>query len=286
LTPKSRTSTSEFEKPKGKRARLLEFIRNRFLAGVIVITPIAIVVFSILFMFRQIDHVLGEHIQAPISYVLSQWDVTAKFAETLAQPISIALSTLIIIAIIVFIGAISRFLLVRRLIGIGESIISRVPLIRFFYQTPKEVIKIFTEQKNSVKRVVMVQYPKENTWAMAYVTGEMLHGPDQKRMVTVFIPTTPNPTSGFMLMYPAEEVLDMNITTEDAIRMIISGGILSPEIYHTTTFAGLDRIPDLPPAVPLTSGDEHLIVSSEEINEAHEKDKKDNTDGKDDTKDQ
>lgn len=229
-----------------------EMLRRRFLAGLIVVIPVAILVFAIGFSITQIDRLLGERIRGPVTALLG----LIGWPERLAHPISIAFSIFLLFGIIVVIGALTRFLIFRQLITLGEYILSKIPFLSFFYNTPKEVMKLLTEDKKAQKRIVLVQYPKENTWVLAYATSEVVHGPTGQIYVTTFVPTTPNPTSGFLLLYPINEVYDINISTEDGVRMIISGGILAPEKYHTSPFSGLNKKPaPMPPCPPLTVDD-------------------------------
>jgi uncharacterized membrane protein len=156
------------------------------------------------------------------------------------------------LVVIMAVGYLSTFFFIRRIILIGEGIVTRVPFIKFFYATPKEVLNTLTMPKNdSRKRVVMIEYPRKGIWGFAFATGEINRNPDGARLIAVFLPTTPNPTSGFLLYLPEHDVLDTNISVEDGARLIISGGILSPTDVHTQKFTGLDNPPELPPLGPL-----------------------------------
>lgn len=242
-------SSEHNPKQKSRFTKFQEILRRRFFAGLIVVIPVAILVFTIIFLLAQIDNLLGERIRGPITNVLAK----IGWSEHFAHPISIVVSIFILFTLIVVIGALTRFLIFRQLINLGEYILSKVPLLGFFYHTPKEVMKLLTENKNTQKRIVLVQYPKIDTWALAYATSELVHAGNGKVYVTCFIATTPNPTSGFLLLFPFEEVFDLNISTEDAVRMIISGGILSPKSYLTAPFTGLSKNPvPMPPCPPLT----------------------------------
>lgn len=254
-TPTPSQSGENKNPPPGNTRNFQDLLKRRFLAGLIVVIPVAILLFAINFMLIQIDNLLGEQIRGPVAEVLK----IINWPDEFARPISITFSIILLLGFIVLIGGLTRFLIFRQIINIGEYILSKLPLVGFFYHTPKEVMKILTENKNTQKRVVFVQYPKDKTWALGYATSELWHGNTNTHYVCVFIPTTPNPTSGFMLLYDAEEVFDVNLTTEDAVRMIISGGILSPKDFQTAPFNGLKNKPlEMPPCPPLAV-DEALI---------------------------
>jgi len=219
----------------------------------ITIIPTLITIWAVMILVRLLDGYIGQHLNRPVRLILEGLLGTEEVSTNLVNGVTISLSLIVAIFFIVCIGIFSRFILVRRMIRLGESIVERIPLVRFFYVTPREVLRTLTTSRKSAKRVVMIEYPRKGIWCIAYATSEIRHHPSGRMLVTVFLPTTPNPTSGFLLMVPAEDVLDINMSTEDAVRFIISGGILSPNNMHTTTFAGFDRRPNLPPSEPLTT---------------------------------
>ncbi len=232
-----------------KRRTVFEILRLRFIAGLITIIPAAFTIWFILLLVGILDANVGRHIEPRIHDLL----VVLGAPVTVAKPVTLGVSLILAFGVILIVGMMTRFLLIRRLITFGESLVTRIPFIRFFYLTPKEVISILTSDRDQVKRVVLIEYPRKDVWAFAYATSETIHQPDGQTMVAVFMPSTPNPTTGFMMLLPTDQVLDINMSTENAMRMIISGGILSPNHYHTKPFAGMTQTPDLPTPEPLTS---------------------------------
>lgn len=226
-----------------------DWIRNRIAAGLIMIVPGAFTFWVVWQLVLLLDRSLGDLVRPPVE----TWLELLGWPRHLAGPLTIGLSFMVALLTILAAGILSRFLIVRRAIKIGEEFVDRIPLVRFFYMTPREVLRTLSASKKTIKRVVMIEYPRRGLWCVAYATGEMVHQPDGRSTVSVFLPTTPNPTSGFLLMVPAEDVYDINMTTEDAVRFIISGGILSPRNVHMAPFAGLNRKPVLPPPEPLTT---------------------------------
>jgi uncharacterized membrane protein len=232
----------------------MEFLRRRFFAGIVTLIPALITIYAVILLVNFIESVFGPVIKPLVQQVIEVIGFERNWVEKVVVPVvTKALSLVAAGVLIVLVGELTRWFLVRKIIAIGEMLVERIPLISFFYRTPKEVIKLLTEKRSSQKRVVLVQFPREGVWALAYATSEIRHLPDGETYVTVFMPTTPNPTTGFLMLIKSSEIRDFNVTAEDSFRMIISGGILAPREMTTKEYSGLDRIPDLPPPVPLTS---------------------------------
>ncbi len=133
--------------------------------------------------------------------------------------------------LVVFIGAVTRNFVGRRLLLFTESVISRIPLARTFYISVKQVVQtfFFTSRMKEMKRVVLVEYPRKGCHAVAFVTGVTEAGNRQnatdRRLFSLFIPTTPNPTSGIYVMVPEQDFEELDISVEDAFRLIVSAGL-------------------------------------------------------------
>jgi uncharacterized membrane protein len=153
-------------------------------------------------------------------------------------------SLLIALGVVVAVGWLSTFLAVRKAITLGEDLVSRIPVVKFFYHTPKEVIRTLTSAKaDTFRRVVLIEWPRRDAWCLAFATAEVLVERDGVAVphVAVFMPSTPNPTSGFLMFLPAEDVRDTAIAVEEGVRMIMSGGLLSPRAIATSRWSGLGR---------------------------------------------
>lgn len=139
---------------------------------------------------------------------------------------------------VVFIGAVTRNFVGRRMLLFGESLISKIPLARTFYISVKQVVEtfFFTSRMQSMKRVALVEYPRKGSYAIAFVTAVMEpgsnHNVTDQRLFSLFIPTTPNPTSGIYLMLPEDGVKELDISVEDAFRLVVSAGLSqnSPDV--------------------------------------------------------
>ena len=228
---------------------LLERFRRVFLAGILVTVPVFVCVYAVYLIMTLADKVFGAGVDQVLGMYFSGFPEDGGISLIIRGSISFLLA----VVAISFAGWLSTFLIIRKVINIGEFVVNRVPLVKFFYNTPKEVINTLTmPRKGSAKRVVMIEYPRRGIWCLAFATGEVTRRPDGTHLIAVFLPTTPNPTSGFLLYLPSSDVLDTNIPVEQGARMIISGGILGPDFLYTQKFSGLEETPRLPPLDPLT----------------------------------
>ncbi|MBI2786582.1 MAG: DUF502 domain-containing protein, partial [Legionella longbeachae] len=121
----------------------------------------------------------------------------------------------------------------QRLVAWGESILSRIPLVRSIYKTVKQVINaVLSTNSEAFRKVVLIEYPRNGLWSVAFQTGAANHEINAKanqEMISVFIPTTPNPTSGFLMMLPKREVIELDMSIDEALKFIISLGVMSPK---------------------------------------------------------
>jgi uncharacterized membrane protein len=143
----------------------------------------------------------------------------------------------VVLLFILFTGILASNLIGRRLFELGDRILNGLPLIRRIYFALKEISQaLLADRKTAFQRVVLIRYPHENSYALAFVTRAGVAYFDSlvgKKMVNVFIPTTPNPTSGFMLMIPKSDIISVEISVEEAMKMVISGGAFSPPVLES-----------------------------------------------------
>jgi uncharacterized membrane protein len=192
---------------------LLRRLRRYFFTGLIVIAPVGVTAVVLVWMFRKIDDILGQPLQAiglnipGLGFVLLVLAVTAVgFAVRLAAG--------------------------RQLLWWWNEALARFPLTRTLYNAMSQIVQsIVGEQRRLFRRTVLIPYPTDGVWAVAFVTNEeapVMSAVVGEPCVNVFIPTTPNPTSGFMLVVPKSRVLDTAISVEDAMKLVISAGAVSP----------------------------------------------------------
>lgn len=189
---------------------MISSIRNIFLTGLMILIPISATVFVIYWMFTSIDDLLGPFLHKVVGFYFP------------------GLSWLFLIALIFFIGALGKFAIGNKLIEAMENFICRIPIARTIYSAVKEASKaILVSETEKIKGVVLVEYPRKGIYAIGFTTGARIEEAEQKvgkKFVNVFIPTSPNPTSGLVVLVPEEELIYLDISVEEALKVIISGG--------------------------------------------------------------
>jgi len=203
-------------------------MKKHFITGLVILLPLAvtfgIVAFIINFLTQPFVGFV-EHFLEPFSWFKSYY----TFFHLTLQ----ILLLLLLFIVTVMLGFFARLLVFRSLIGIYDYILHRIPLIKTIYKATQQVIKtIFGTSSRSFKQVVMVPFPVQGAYAIGLVSSESpsicektLNSP----LVTVFVPTTPNPTSGFLMMYKQEEIVYIDMKVEDALKYIISCGVITNE---------------------------------------------------------
>ncbi|MDC1134498.1 DUF502 domain-containing protein, partial [Alphaproteobacteria bacterium] len=142
------------------------------------------------------------------------------------------LGLIISIFTITIIGALTPGFIGRTLLKAGERVLDKMPVVRTIYGAIKQIMEtVMSTNSESFREVVLVEYPRKNIWVIGFVTGETkgeVQSLNKSHLINIFIPTTPNPTSGFLLFIPKEDLVYMDMKVEDAVKMVISGGIVTP----------------------------------------------------------
>jgi len=189
-------------------------LRTYLVTGLLVTLPLIVTFYVIQFLFNLVEGMLA----TPIQLLLDRSIPGLGFALTLL---------LVLVA-----GMLATNILGKRILDLVDAMITRIPLVKSVYITVKQVLDAITIQnRNAFQRVALVQYPRQGVWALGFLTGQGAAEVEQytgKQLVTVFIPTTPNPTSGMMVMVPREEVILLEMSVEDGLKLIISGGVIAP----------------------------------------------------------
>ncbi|MGR3590861.1 MAG: DUF502 domain-containing protein [Limimaricola soesokkakensis] len=205
-----------------RRRRLIGILRNNFIAGVVVIAPIGLTVWLIWAVVGWID-----------GWVLPF--VPDRFNPE--QYIGINLRGVGVIFFILFtflVGALAKGFVGRSLLRMGESLVGRMPVVRSVYSGLKQIAEtVFAQTETSFDQACLIEYPRKGLWALAFISttakGEVARKlPTDGDIVTVFLPTTPNPTSGFLLFLPRADVIVLDMTVEDAAKLVISAGLVTP----------------------------------------------------------
>lgn len=205
-------------------------IRKRLLAGVFLFLPFGVALLVMRWLFSG----LKSFLQPVIKGFLSGIDKIAFFdviPETYINIIVVIASILILLFLLYVVGLLGQFLIGRKLIAVSEKILLQIPIIRTTYSATKQVIHSFSQDEVAFKSVVVVEYPRPDFLALAFLTG-YIKDKQGKRYCKVFIPTSPNPTSGFFEIIPETEVRMTSLTIEEGFKMIMSGGVVSYDIFE------------------------------------------------------
>lgn len=201
--------------------------RNGFLAGIAVLLPLWVTIVVVRFLFVWVNRFLVNPVASIVKVSLG-WAGMEPVFWTAKVIVFFA-----IIFIIAFIGMVARTIVMRRLINFGEGILLKIPLIRNVYRAVQQFRDTFlTNKRNIFQRVVLIKFPHPGILSIAFVTAESARGIPELEgndLVNVFVPTTPNPTTGFFLMVPRSETKPLSMSIEDGIKLVISGGALTPD---------------------------------------------------------
>ncbi|KPJ69126.1 MAG: hypothetical protein AMJ45_01105 [Syntrophobacter sp. DG_60] len=195
-------------------------IKRNFLAGLLVLLPISLTIYVIVFLFKLVDRFLDY--------------LPTKYNPQTYLPFHVpGLGFILLVFIIFFIGLLARNYIGHKLVDIWEQLVGRIPFIRSIYIATKQLAEtIFLKTDTNLKRVVLIEYPRKGLYVLGFTTGITkgeIQDKTHKKVINVFIPTTPNPTSGFYLLVPEEDLKYLEMAVEDAFKLLISGGIITPE---------------------------------------------------------
>lgn len=199
---------------------LFHRLRNYFFTGIIVTAPLGITLFIAWQFIGLIDGWV-----TPV--------IPHQYNPGTYLPFNIpGLGLLVSIVALTFIGALTASVMGRILVRFGERLVDRMPVIRAVYGALKQIFEtVLAQSSKSFREVVLVEYPRRGIWAIAFVTGQTegeVQNLTEDELVNVFLPTTPNPTSGFLLFVPRTSLTTLNMTVEEGIKLVISGGIVTP----------------------------------------------------------
>jgi len=199
-----------------RKRSLFAKIRNYFIAGVVVLIPIGITVYLTIFIIKISSKILPKELN-PNHYL--PYDIHG-------------LEIIISFLVITFIGWFSLSFLGKKLLNIFNNLLKRIPILRTIYSAITQMTETFTKEEGSKNNVVLVEYPRKGSWAVGFATKENtgeITDKTKKKLVNVFVPTTPNPTSGFLLMFPKEDIIYLDMTFEEASKFIVSAGTSNPK---------------------------------------------------------
>ena len=210
--------------------QIYSFFRQNILTGILVTVPFVLTIVIIFIIGRWIIDFVNSKAQFITGGFLSQ------LHPVVYQSITFVVGVLITLLIVLIAGAVARNFLGRKLVAFGEQIITKIPLARTIYIALKQVIETLFMGRGmkNLKRVALFEYPRKGIYSIGFITGTlepgMQHNQTDRTLVSIFVPTTPNPTSGYYIMVPQEDVRELSISVEDAFRIIMSAGLAASQI--------------------------------------------------------
>ncbi len=217
-----------------RRPGLIARLRSNFLAGLIIIAPIGLTLWLIWTVVGWIDGWVWPFV--PRAYhpeELLNWVLGLTGEDRISVNVR-GIGVFVFLVFTMLVGWIGKGLLGRSLLRYGEGLVDRMPVVRSVYNGVKQIAEtVFTQRETSFEKACMIEYPRKGIWAIAFVSidakGEVkANVSDAGEVATVFLPTTPNPTSGFLLFLPKEDVKLLDMTVEDAAKLVISAGLVYP----------------------------------------------------------
>ena len=198
-----------------KKSSITSKLRNAFIAGIVVLVPIGFTLYLTLFLIKISSKLIPNEIN-PNNYL----------------PFSIpGLEILLSVIFITIVGGISLSFFGKKILNLINDLFKWIPILRTIYSAIGQMTESFTSKSDNKKSVVLIEYPKKGSWAVGFATKENkgeISKKTNKELINVFVPTTPNPTSGFLLMFPKDEVIFLDMTFEEASKFIVSAGTSDP----------------------------------------------------------
>ncbi len=211
-------------------------LRSSLLAGLLVTVPFGLTLYILFILGKWIIELVSA---APAKVLIGP---LSELPPPLFQAVTFAIGIIGTILIVLVVGAVTRNFVGRKLLDIGEGLISKIPFARTIYKATKQIIEsVFGDGLKGIKRVVMFEYPRKGIFSIGFVTGVSNYTESGKRLLGIFLPTAFNPTGGFYLLIPEDEVKELPISVEDAFRIIVSGGLSSEQLEDFRTSKENDK---------------------------------------------
>jgi uncharacterized membrane protein len=205
-----RRLTAMSEKKSSTGSKILKKLRGQFIMGLVLVVPLGLTAWILVWIFNAIDNILGPYIEKLFGFYYP------------------GIGFGVMVVLIYLIGLLAGNFFGQRLIRFGESLLGRVPLVRPLYNGIKQVLESFSApDKTGFMQVVLVEYPRKGLKAIGFITNELTDSSGQK-LINVFVPTSPNPTTGFLQIVKEEEIMRTRLSVDDAIKMVVSVGRTTP----------------------------------------------------------
>ncbi|UOA27393.1 DUF502 domain-containing protein [Pseudosulfitobacter sp. DSM 107133] len=227
-----------FDEEPRRKASLLGRLRASFLTGLVVIAPVGLTIWLIWTVVGWIDGMVLPFV--PRAYhpdrMIQDFFGFARDSQINVRGIGV----IIFLVFTIVVGWMAKGLIGRSVLRFGESLVERTPVVRSIYSGIKQISEtVFAQSERSFEKACLVEYPRRGIWAIGFVSttakGEIRNrAGDLGPLMSIFLPTTPNPTSGFLLFVPAEEVIELDMSVEDAAKLVISAGLVYPNAKDPT----------------------------------------------------
>lgn len=202
-------------------------LRGYLLTGLVVWLPIAVTFLVITSLVEWLDQL--------VALLPNEFQPSVIFGFSIP-----GLGVVIALMVLLMTGLLVTNLIGQKLIHLGESLLHKIPLVRVIYNTSKQIIEaLLMTNGQAFRQVAMIEYPRKGCWTMAFVTGKLKCPPDvdkSESLLTVYVPTTPNPTSGFYLMLPESDIKRLDIPVEDALKVILSLGAMQQPLFQSKEY--------------------------------------------------
>jgi uncharacterized membrane protein len=203
-----------------QKPTLFQQLRGDFLTGLVVVLPLFLTVYLVWATIGFVDAKI-------VPLIPNRYNPENVFGRNI-----FGFGLLVFLVFTTLFGALAKGLIGRQIVQVGENLLDRTPIVRTIYNGLKQIFEtIFSQSNSSFQRACLVEYPRRGLWAVAFVATDTrgeIPGKTGQDLVSVFLPTTPNPTSGFLLFVPRAEVIALDMTIEEAAKLIISAGLVSP----------------------------------------------------------
>jgi uncharacterized membrane protein len=214
--------TSPFDEEQKRRPSIFARLRSSFLTGIVVIAPVSLTIWLIWTVIGWFD--------AFVLPLVPRWFQPEEYVGINVRGVGVIIFLLFAIVV----GWVAKGLIGRSLIRFGESLVERMPVVRSIYSGIKQISEtVFAQSESSFEKACLVEYPRHGMWAIGFIStsakGEIAERAGSSGdLMGVFVPTTPNPTSGFLLFFPKTDIIELDMTVEEAAKLVISAGLVYP----------------------------------------------------------
>lgn len=235
--------------PLPPRPGIIAGLRNNFIAGLVVIAPIGLTLWLIWTVVGWVDSFVWPFVpdsyqpEELINRILGRMIDDANWIEVNVRGIGV----IIFLTFTILVGWMGKGLMGRSFLRWGEGLVGRMPVVRSIYNGVKQIAEtVFAQSETSFDKACLFEYPRKGVWAIGFIStstkGELLEKTDVGPMTSVFVPTTPNPTSGFLLFFPTADIIELDMSVEDAAKLVISAGLVYPGEKDDTLPAGVSEL--------------------------------------------